>query len=212
MLLGNVVDQLLDQDGLADTGAAEETDLTALEIGTDQVYDLDTGLQNLSGALLFLKSRGRTVDRPFFGGVHRGAVVHRVAENIEHPSQGLLTHRYRDGSAGIHGRGAADQAICGAHGDAAHHIVAEMLRHLRHNRARRCLNADRVEQLRQMPIGKTDIQHRPVDGGHCTDILLAHLSNLLLYRINWIVVIVGRFYRSASNPEEISVISWVMAP
>ena len=44
MLGGDVVDQLLDQDGLADTGAAEQADLSAFGVGGQQVDDLDTCL------------------------------------------------------------------------------------------------------------------------------------------------------------------------
>ena len=39
--LGDVVDQLHDDDGLADAGAAERADLAALEERADQVDDLD---------------------------------------------------------------------------------------------------------------------------------------------------------------------------
>ena len=46
MSLGDVVDQLHDQDGLADTGAAKETDLTSLGVGGQQVDDLDAGKEN----------------------------------------------------------------------------------------------------------------------------------------------------------------------
>ena len=41
VLLRDVVDQLLDQDGLAGAGAAEEADLAALHVRGDQVDDLD---------------------------------------------------------------------------------------------------------------------------------------------------------------------------
>ena len=40
--LCDVVDQLHDQDGLADSGAAEETDLASLGVRGQQIYDLDT--------------------------------------------------------------------------------------------------------------------------------------------------------------------------
>ena len=46
MLFGNVVDQLLDQNCLADTRAAEQTDLAAAGIRRDQVDDLDAGFIN----------------------------------------------------------------------------------------------------------------------------------------------------------------------
>ena len=58
MLGGDVIDQFLDQDGLADTGAAEQADLAALGVGADQVNDLDAGLEDLSGRLLLVKGRG----------------------------------------------------------------------------------------------------------------------------------------------------------
>ena len=47
MRLGDVVDQLHDQHGLADAGAAEQADLAALGIRREQVHDLDAGDQDL---------------------------------------------------------------------------------------------------------------------------------------------------------------------
>jgi hypothetical protein len=43
MALGDVVDQLLDEHGLADAGAAEQADLAALGVGREEVDDLDAG-------------------------------------------------------------------------------------------------------------------------------------------------------------------------
>ena len=45
--LGDVVDQLLNQHGLAHAGAAEQADLAALGVGRQQVDDLDAGDENL---------------------------------------------------------------------------------------------------------------------------------------------------------------------
>ena len=45
--LGDVVDQLLDEHGLADAGAAEQADLAALGVGREQVDDLDAGDEDL---------------------------------------------------------------------------------------------------------------------------------------------------------------------
>ena len=50
VLLGEVVDQLLDEDGLADAGAAEQADLAALGVGREQVDDLDAGLEHLGAS------------------------------------------------------------------------------------------------------------------------------------------------------------------
>ena len=53
MRLGDVVDELHDEDGLADAGAAEEADLAAAAVGGEEVDDLDAGLEDLDlGRLL----------------------------------------------------------------------------------------------------------------------------------------------------------------
>ncbi len=55
--LRDVVDQLHDDDGLADAGAAEETDLTTLHERRDQVDDLDARLEDLGLRLEVRRSR-----------------------------------------------------------------------------------------------------------------------------------------------------------
>ena len=49
VLGGDVVDELLHDDGLADAGAAEQADLAALHVGREQVDDLDARLEELVG-------------------------------------------------------------------------------------------------------------------------------------------------------------------
>ena len=57
--LGDVVDQFLDEHGLADAGAAEQADLAALGVRRKQVDDLDAGDENFSfGRLLGVGRRG----------------------------------------------------------------------------------------------------------------------------------------------------------
>lgn len=52
MLLGNVVNELHNQHGLADTSTAEETNLATLGVRGQQVDDLDTSLEDLVGGTL----------------------------------------------------------------------------------------------------------------------------------------------------------------
>src|SRR6185436_18612608 len=47
VLLGDVVDQLHDDHGLAHSGTAEQAHLAALRVGSEQVYDLDARLEDL---------------------------------------------------------------------------------------------------------------------------------------------------------------------
>ncbi len=70
MLLGDVPDQLLDEHGLADSGAAEEADLAALHVRREEVDDLDAGLEDLDGRLQLLEVRRIAVDRPALVAAH----------------------------------------------------------------------------------------------------------------------------------------------
>ena len=47
VLLGEVVDEFLNQNGLADAGAAEQARLSATDVGLEQVDGLDAGLEDL---------------------------------------------------------------------------------------------------------------------------------------------------------------------
>ncbi len=57
VLLGDVADQLLDDDRLADAGAAEDADLAALLERADQVDDLEAGLEDLDLGRLLVERR-----------------------------------------------------------------------------------------------------------------------------------------------------------
>lgn len=60
---GDVVNQLHNQNGLADTGTAEQTDFAAFGIRLKQVDDLNAGRQNLGFGRLVDKSGRRTMYR-----------------------------------------------------------------------------------------------------------------------------------------------------
>ena len=61
--LGDVVDQLLDEHGLADARAAEQADLAALGVGREQIDDLDAGDENLRFRRLLDVGGRRLMDR-----------------------------------------------------------------------------------------------------------------------------------------------------
>ena len=82
VLLGEVVDQLLDEDGLAHAGAAEQADLAALGVRGEQVDDLDAGLEHLRRRRQVLDVRRVAVDRPALD-----LALDRVARSIVSPSR-----------------------------------------------------------------------------------------------------------------------------
>ena len=78
-VLGDAVDHLLDEDGLADTGTAEQADLAALDVRGEQVDDLDAGPEHLGLASRAGRRPGPAVDRPALGDLQRGLLARRAA-------------------------------------------------------------------------------------------------------------------------------------
>ena len=99
--LGDVVDQLHDDDGLADAGAAERADLAALEERADQIDDLDAGREHLRRRRLIDERRRRAMNRVALVGVDRTALVHRIAGDVEDAAHDALADRHRDRAAGV---------------------------------------------------------------------------------------------------------------
>ena len=90
VLGGDVADQLLDEHGLADAGAAEQADLAALLVRREQVDDLDAGLEDLpssstarrtAGAERWIGIRLLELDGAF--------AVDGLAEEVEDPTRGI---------------------------------------------------------------------------------------------------------------------------
>jgi peptide chain release factor 1 len=175
VLLGDVGDQLQDDDGLADAGASEQTHLAALRIGRDQVHDLDARLEGLDGGRLVHELRRLAVDRHGGGGVDRAALVHRLADHVHDATQGGLADRDTDHVAGVVHRLAAHQTVGGVHGDGPHGVLAQVLRHLEHQVALALVDAGVRHPQRRVDLGKPagrelDVHH----GAH-------HLNNLAVH-------------------------------
>ena len=121
----DVVDELHDDDGLADAGAAEQTDLAALQIGFEQIDDLDSGLEHPQlGRLVF--ERGRMpMDRPTLLRLDRPVrEVHRFAQDVEHSAKRLGTNRHRNGCAGVDDVHPSRHAVGRLHRDRPHAVLA----------------------------------------------------------------------------------------
>ena len=175
MRLGDVVDQLHDDDGLADAGAAEQADLAALGVGREQVDDLDAGDEDLGFRRLVDELGRLAVDRQRLLGVDGPALVDRLADHVEDAAERLGADRHGDRGAGVGHFLAAHQAVGRVHRDRADGLLAEMLRHFEHQPVALVGQLQRVQDRRQLAV-EVDVHDGARDLGDPTDIVLRHRS------------------------------------
>src|SRR6185437_12218818 len=126
-LFGDVVDKLLNDDGLADTSAAKRANLAATHERRDQVDHLDACDQHLGLGGLILDARGAAVDGQAWRACRGWHVIHGLAEHVEDTPKRPLANGHRNWAAGVVRLLAATQAIRRAHADAAYPVVSEQL-------------------------------------------------------------------------------------
>ena len=86
VLLGDIVDEFLDDDSLADAGAAEQPDFAAARIGRQQVDDLDARNQHLRFRRLIGEGGSFRMNRPALDAFDRPAFVDRLADHVHDAS------------------------------------------------------------------------------------------------------------------------------
>ncbi len=165
MLHGNVIDQLHENDGLADAGAAEQADLPAAGIRSQEINDFDPRFESLDFRLLIDEFRRGTVNGVGFLGVDRTLFIYGLPDDVENASQRFFSDRYRDTRAGVHRVRAANQALRGVHRNATDGIFTQVLRHFDneiplHVADRGIADLERIVNWRQRAVGKFDVDDR----------------------------------------------------
>jgi hypothetical protein len=199
--LGDVVDQLHDDDGLADPGAAEQADLAALGIGRQQVHHLDPGDENRSLGRLLRVARRRLMDRPPLLVRHRPRLIDRVADHVDDAAERAVADRHRNRLAGVGDLLATHQSFARIHRNRAHRGFAEMLRHFEHQAVAAVGGFERVQDRRQLVV-EFHIDDGADDLGDASD-SVGHGWSLIR-------LAVGAPDYTASAPEMISISSLVI--
>jgi hypothetical protein len=104
VLFGDAIDHLLDHRGLADAGATEHADLSTLDVGLQEVDDLDPRLEHLDLGLEVLELRWAAVDRPALHALRHLRAVNRLAQHVVDVPEHVLAYRDRDRGPRIHDR------------------------------------------------------------------------------------------------------------
>ncbi len=179
----DIVDELHDDDGLADAGAAEKPDFSTLAVRFKQVHHLDARFEHFRLGVLILELRRRTVNRIGLFRLDRPFFVNRLTQHIDEAAQRFTPDRHRDRRTGIHNIHASGQTICRRHRDAADAIFTKMRRNFQSNvdsrLARRLIgflgDLQRIVDIRQLTGRKLRVHNRSDDLDHFT---CAHLLPL----------------------------------
>jgi len=83
---------------------------------------------------------------------HRTRLVDRLADHVDDAAERTLADRHRDRQAGIDHLLAAHQALADVHGDGAHGVLAELLRHFQDQPVALVVGFQRVENRRQVVL------------------------------------------------------------
>merc|ERR1719474_1855641 len=162
--LGNVVDQLHDKHSLADTGAAEETDLTSLAVRGEQVDDLDTSDKDLLLDRHLVEVGSLSVDGLALVSGDGAPLVDRVSDHVDDAAKGLLTHGDGDGKTLILDNVASDETLGTVHGNGPDGVLSKVLGDLKNELGLPADDSEGVEDLREA-IVELDV-HNGTDDGH----------------------------------------------
>ena len=126
MSFGDVVNELLDEHSLADTGTTEETNLATTGVGSEEVDNLDTGLQDLGGSGLVDERRGVGVNGEELDAVDGTALINGLADDVHDTAKGGGTDGDTDGGAGVDDLLATDETLGTVHGNGADRVLTEV--------------------------------------------------------------------------------------
>ena len=161
MALGNIVNQLHNQNRLADAGAAEQADFAAFCIRLEQIDNLNAGGQNLGLGRLVDKRRRRKVNRVIMLGLDVAAAVYRFADNVNDAPEQIRSDRHLNRRAGIHHVLTADQTVGTVHGNTADNVFAQMLRDFQHQILSVVFTTQSRQNCRQiLGLFKFDVDNR----------------------------------------------------
>ena len=99
--LGDVVDQLQNNDRLSDACAPERANFAAFGERTNEIDNFDPCLENLKFHILLHESRSGAMNRIALREFDRALVINRIAGDVKNATERSLAHRHGNRSPGI---------------------------------------------------------------------------------------------------------------
>mmetsp|Transcript_71296 Transcript_71296/g.119324 ORF Transcript_71296/g.119324 Transcript_71296/m.119324 type:complete len:393 (-) Transcript_71296:21-1199(-) len=130
MSLGDIVDQLHDNDSLPDTSSSEKPNLTTLAVWQNQVNNLDTSDQHLILTRLLGQGGSDSVNGPGHRVANWTTLINSGTHNVEDTTQGGVTNGHLDLISSVRNRGSETQHVRGAHANAPGGLGVQVLHNL----------------------------------------------------------------------------------
>ena len=130
MSLGDVVDELLNQDSLADTGTSEKPNLSTTGVRGKKVDNFNASLEHLSSRRLVNERRGLSVDGAELNALDGTPLVDGLADDVHDTTERLATDRDLDRRAGIDDFLPTDETLGTVHGNGTDRVLTQMGRDL----------------------------------------------------------------------------------
>ena len=127
ILFDGAPNQLHDQHGLADAGAAEHPRFAAARERCEKVGYLDSGAEDLALVILMIDRGRAAMNRPAGCGLDWPETINRIADRVDKAAQHLLPHRHADGAAAAARDRTAAQTRSILHRHGADSMKIEML-------------------------------------------------------------------------------------
>ena len=171
MVQGDVVDELHDDDGLADSGAAEEADLAALAVRLEKIDDLDAGFEDFGLGVLIFEARRRPVNGIGLCRLDGAHLVDWFAQHVDQSPQCLAADRHRNRRPCILHIHPPRETVGRGHRDAADAVFTKMQRDFKGDADSRRAGGlilflshfEGVVNVRQLSGRKLHVYHRSDD-------------------------------------------------
>lgn len=168
--LGDVVDEFLNQHGLSDTGTAEETNLATTSVGGEEIDDLDTGLEHLSGGGLVDEWRGVGVDGAELDTLNGATFVNGLTNDVHDTTEGGRTDGDEDGGAGVDYLLTTYKTFRTVHGNGADGVLTQVGRDFEDEpAAREVLDLEGVQNGGEVLCLELDVDDSTDDGFYRAD-------------------------------------------
>jgi peptide chain release factor 1 len=155
--LGDVVDELLNEHSLADTGTTKETNLSTTGVGSKKIDNLDTSDEDLSRGGLLNELGGFGVNRKALVSLDRTTLVNGVTSDVHDTAKSRGADGNSDGSTGIMGSSTSDETLSTVHGNATDDVLTQMLGDLENELLTIVLSLNRVENGRELSAIELDV-------------------------------------------------------